>query len=97
MSLPAGAPILESTGSPNEELVLTMSNGLITKIERLDKSTALRKELSADEYAAFASTYYAMYYTGMRDYMHALASGNADVTNAYHQGVTEFFGWIGQT
>lgn len=97
MSFPAAAPVIDSAQSQKEELVLTMTNGFVTKIERLDKITHMRKELSADEYAGFAASYYAMYYTGIRDYAQALASGNTNVAQAYYQGMTEFFGLMGQT
>jgi hypothetical protein len=97
MSSPALAPVIDNAQSEVEELVLTMSNGFVTKIERLDKITHKRKELSADEYAAVAVSSYAMYYTGIRDYAQALALGNTDVAQAYYQGMTDFFDLMGQT
>jgi hypothetical protein len=97
VSFPAVAPVIDSTQSQIEEMVLTMTNGLVTKIERLDKITHKRKELSAEEYVGVAVSYYAMYYTGIRDYAQALALGNTDVAQAYYQGMTEFFGFMGQT
>jgi len=96
MSFPA-APGNETAQPQKEELVVTMTNGLVTKIERLDNSTHVRKELPADEYAAFAASYYAMYYAGIRDYAQAIALGNATVAEAYHQAMTEFFASMGQT
>jgi hypothetical protein len=65
VSFPA-APGNDTAQSQEEELVLTMTNGLVTKIERLDNITHVRKELSADEYAAIVASYYEMYYSGIR-------------------------------
>jgi hypothetical protein len=96
MSFPA-APGNETAQPQKEELVVTMTNGLVTKIERLDNSTHVRKELPADEYAAIAASYYAMYYAGIRDYAQAIALGNATVAEAYYQAMTEFFASMGQT
>jgi hypothetical protein len=97
VSSPAAAIVIDNAQSQKEELVLTMSQGLVTKIERLDKITHTRKELSAEEYAWFTASYYAMYYSGIRDYAQALASGNTNVAQAYYQGMTEFFGLMGET
>jgi hypothetical protein len=82
--------------SQEEEWVVTMTSGLVSKIERLDKITHTRKELSADEYAAIAASYYTMYYAGIRDYAEAIASGSADVAQAYYNAMTQFFGAVGQ-
>ena len=98
------APLIDSSHSRDEELVLTTTNGLVTKIERLDQVTHERKELSADEYAEVTSsyyaiyyaTYYAIYYAGMGDYAQAVASGNTDLTQTYYQNMTAFFGLMGQ-
>lgn len=95
MSFPAAAPVNAIAQSQQEELVITMTNGVVTKIERLDKLTHERRELSADEYAGIAASYYAMYYTGIHDYAQALASANTDVADAYHRGMTEFFSLMG--
>ena len=62
-----------------EEWVFTLTGGLVTRIERVDTTTQMRSELSADEYAALAGGYYTAYYSGIRDYATAIASGNADV------------------
>jgi hypothetical protein len=97
VSFPAAAPVIDCSESPNEELVLTMTNGFLTRIERLDNITQMRKEFSADEYAGFSVGYYAMYYAGIRDYAQALASGNMDVAQAYYRSMTDFFGALGQT
>ena len=80
-----------------EEWVVTTTNGLVTKIERVDNATRTRKELTADEYAGLAASYYAIYYTGIRDYAQAVASGNRDLAQAYYQGMSDFFGVMGQT
>jgi hypothetical protein len=97
MSFPAAASVHAIAESQQEELVLTITNSVVTKIERLDKLTHERRELSADEYAGIAASYYAMYYTGIRDYAQALASGNSDVAQVYYRGMTDFFGVMGQT
>lgn len=80
----------------NEEWVFTLTNGLVTRIERVDATTQLRYELSADEYAALAGGYYTAYYSGIRDYAAAIASGNADVAQAYYQGMAQYLGALGQ-
>jgi spermidine/putrescine-binding protein len=72
--------------------VVTTTNGVVTKIERLDKTKDTRKELSADEYATLTSSYYAIYYLGIRDYVQAIASGNTDLAQAYYQRMTTFSG-----
>ena len=79
-----------------EEWVFTLTNGLVTRIERVDAKSNVRYELSADEYAALAAGYYTAYYAGIRDYAQAIASGNLDVAQAYYQGMTQYLGAIGQ-
>jgi hypothetical protein len=82
--------------SQTEEWVVTTTDGLVTKIERIDRWTNVRRELSADEYAGLAATYYAVYYAGIRDYAQAIASGNSEVAQAYYQGMTQYLGALGQ-
>lgn len=79
-----------------EEWVFTLTGGLVTRIERVDATTHLRYELSADEYTALLGTYYTAYYAGIRDYAAAIASGNADVAQAYYQGMAQYLGALGQ-
>lgn len=76
---------------------MTMADGLVTKIERVDKTTQKRTEISADEYAGITASYYAIYYMGIRDYAQAVASGNTDLALAYYQGMIAFLGASGQT
>jgi hypothetical protein len=85
-----------STQSHGEEWVFTVTDGLVTRIEHVDRTTNARHELSAEEYAAVAASYYALYYAGIRDYAQAIASGNTDVAQAYYQGMAEYFGALGQ-
>jgi hypothetical protein len=82
--------------SQSEEWVFTLTNGLVTRIERLDRATQARSELSADEYAAVAGSYYIAYFAGIRDYAAAIASGNADLAQAYYQGMAQYLGALGQ-
>ena len=84
------------TESHAEEWVVTLANGLVTKIERVDQATNARRELSAEEYAGVAASYYTLYYAGIRDYAQAIASGNTAVAQAYYQGMAEYFGALGQ-
>lgn len=79
-----------------EEWVFTFSDGQVTRIERVDTTTQMRSELSADEYAALAGGYYTAYYSGIRDYAAAIASGNVDVAQAYYQGMAQYLGALGQ-
>lgn len=97
MSLPGPGNGVADAQSQDGEWVVTMANGLVTKIERLDNETHMRKELSADEYAWMTASYYAMYYMGIRDYAQAVASGNTDLAQAYYQGMIAFLGGMGQT
>ncbi|HKB40051.1 MAG TPA: hypothetical protein VKD72_26685 [Gemmataceae bacterium] len=60
--------------------MLTITSGTV---ERIDKASNTRKELSAEEYAAVAASYYATYYMGVRDYAQAVASGNVELVQAY--------------
>ena len=80
----------------SEEWVFTLTNGLVTRIERVDAATKARYELSADEYAAIAATYYTAYCAGIRDYAAAIASGNTNVAQAYYQGMAQYLGALGQ-
>jgi hypothetical protein len=80
----------------SEEWVFTLTGGLVTRIERVDATTQARYELSADEYAALAGGYYTAYYSGIRDYAAAIASGNVDVAQAYYQGMAQYLGALGQ-
>jgi hypothetical protein len=82
--------------SQSEEWVLTLTNGLVTRIERVDGTTQARSELTANEYAALLGSYYTAYYAGIRDYVAAIASGNADVAQAYYQGLAQYLGALGQ-
>lgn len=90
MSLPVPGNGGAADQSQDEEWVVTLTNGLVSKIERMDNTTHTRKELSADEYAAIEASYYAMYYMGIRDYAQAVALGNTDLAQAYYQGMTAF-------
>lgn len=80
----------------SEEWVVTVTDGLVTRIEHVDQATSVRHELSAEEYAGVAASYYALYYAGIRDYAQAVASGNVDAAQAYYQGMAEYFGPLGQ-
>ena len=80
----------------NEEWVITLTQGVVTRIERVDATTNARRELSADEYAAIVASYYTAYYTGIRDYATAIASGNTDIAQAYYQGMAQYLGALGQ-
>ena len=82
--------------SSNEEWVFTLTNGFVTRIERVDATTNARYELSAEEYSAIAAGYYTAYCAGIRDYAAAIASGNADVAQAYYQGMAQYLGALGQ-
>ena len=92
MSLPVPGTVHAADVSHDEELVVTLTNGLVRKIERIDNTTHTRKELSAEEYAGIEASYYALYYMGIRDYAQAVASGDAELAQAYYQGMTAFFG-----
>jgi hypothetical protein len=87
-----------SNGDPaqTEEWVFTLTGGVVTRIERVDARTQVRYELSADEYAAIAASYYTAYYAGIRDYAAAIASGNSDIAQAYYQGMAQYLGALGQ-
>jgi hypothetical protein len=82
--------------SQDEEWTVTLTNGVVSKIERVDQTTHTRKELSAEEYTGVAMSYYAMYYGGIRDYALAVASGNTELAQSYYQGMTAFFEAMGQ-
>lgn len=88
------APGNGSTADPsqNGELAVTITNGQVGRIERLDNTTHTRTEISADEYAGIAASYYAIYYMGIRDYAQAVASGNTELASAYYQGMVAFLG-----
>jgi spermidine/putrescine-binding protein len=89
-------PQQEDPNPQQEEGVVTIaSNGLATKIERIDPVTGARTELLAEEYAALTAGYYAAYYAGIRDYAQAVASGNAAAVQVYYEGMTKFLGSIG--
>jgi hypothetical protein len=62
----------------------------VTRIERVDQTTNTRREISSDEYAAIAASYYTAYYTGIRDYAEAVASGNTAAVQAYYQGMAQY-------
>lgn len=85
-----------SSQSQSEEWVFTLTNGLVTRIERVDRATQARSELTADEYAALLGTYYTAYYAGIRDYAAAIGSGSPEVAQAYYQGMAGYFGALGQ-
>jgi hypothetical protein len=85
-----------SSETSSEEWVFTLTNGLVTRIERVDATTHARYELSADEYAAIAASYYTAYYAGIRDYAQAIASGNTEIVQAYYQGMAQYLGALGQ-
>lgn len=97
MSFPA--PVNNGiAGQPlDEELVVTLTNGIVRKIERIDNTTQTRTELSTDEYAGVGASYYAMYYMGIHDYANAVVSGNMDLAQVYYQGMVAFFGAMGQS
>ena len=79
-----------------EEWRVCLTDGVITRIERVDAFTQARQEMSADEYAWIAASYYALYYTGIRDYANAVATGNFGVAQAYYQDMTQYLGALGQ-
>jgi hypothetical protein len=85
-----------STVPHTEEWRLCLTDGVLTRIERVDQFTQARQELSADEYTWFAASYYALYYAGIRDYANAIATGNLDAAQAYYQGMTQYLGALGQ-
>jgi hypothetical protein len=89
-----------SNESYDGQWVVTMANGLVAKIERLDAATDTRQEMSADDYASFVAGHYAIYcaayYAGVRDYAQAIVSGNTEVALAHYQGMNEFFVAMGQ-
>ena len=93
-------PANGSNASYDGQWVVTMANGLVSKIERLDAGTDTRQEMSADDYSSFAAGHYAIYcaayYAGVRDYAQAIASGNTELAVAHYQGMNEFFVAIGQ-
>jgi hypothetical protein len=96
MSFPAPVNIVAASQSQDEEWVVTLTNGVVRKIERIDNTTHTRTELSADEYVGIGASYYAMYYLGIHDYANAVASGNTDLAQVYYQGMVAFFGAMGQ-
>lgn len=66
------SPISPGGGGADEtqECAVTTAGGLVTKIERIDKATHQRTELSREEeeYAGLiTSVGYAAYYAGIRD------------------------------
>jgi hypothetical protein len=83
------------TQTHSEEWVFTLTNGVVTKIERVDATTKARSEISADEYTWVASGYYAAYCAGIRDYTEAMNSGNMDAVQAYYQGMAQYLGGLG--
>ncbi len=82
------------------EWIVTMTNGIMTKIERFDPVTQSRQELSSEEYAWVQTSHdavsYLCYCAGIRDYANALASGNSEATQTYYNGSTEYLRMIGQ-
>lgn len=96
MTWPAAPGIASLTPSSQEELVVTITNGVVTKIERLDQTTQTRRELSPEEYSALAASYYAAYFAGIRDYAQAVASGDTATVQAYYQGMTLYLSAFGQ-
>jgi hypothetical protein len=95
-SLIAGNGNGNGSETQTEEWVFTLTHGLVTRIERVDSTTQARSELSADEYAAIAGSYYTAYFAGIRDYAAAIASGNTDIAQAYYQGMAQYLGTLGQ-
>ena len=96
MSAPVPSNDASGGRSNTEEWVFTVTNGVVTRIERVNATSGARSELSAEEYAWIASGYYAAYYMGIRDYAHAIASGNGDAATAYYQGMAQYLGALGQ-
>jgi hypothetical protein len=90
-----------SAQSYDGQWMVTIANGLVTKIERLDPATGTRLELSADEYTSVTvgqyALYYAAYYAGIRDYAQAIASGDTQAVQTHYQGMTGFLSTMGQT
>jgi hypothetical protein len=81
------------TDTQPQEWVVTMANGVVTRIERIDRVSHRRIELSMEEYTellAVANPYTA-YYAGIRDYAAAIATGNLEMAQAYYQGMTDYF------
>ena len=96
MSVPVPSNGASGGQSNTEEWVFTLTNGVVTRIERVNATSGARSELSAEEYAWVASGYYAAYYMGIGDYAHAVAAGNIEVAQAYYHGMTQYFGALGQ-
>jgi hypothetical protein len=79
------------------EWVFTTRGANLVRIERLDKAANRRTEVTAEEYAAYAATYYAVYFAGVRDYAQAQAFSDTAAIQAFHQGVIQYLGAVGQT
>ena len=81
-----------------QEWVVTTTNGLVTKVERLDPATQGRTELTREEYAGLlaADSYYPAYFSGIRDYAGAIASGNLEAAQAYYKVMADYFAASGQ-
>jgi hypothetical protein len=87
-----------SSESSVQEWIVTTTGSLITKVERLDRQSNERRELTREEYAglvAFASAYTA-YFSGIRDYAMALAAGNTTAAQAYYKSMTDYFNAFSQ-
>src|SRR5262249_60161069 len=75
-----------------EESVVTTSDGLITRVQKIDKATQQRTELSREEYAGLvATTALTAYHAGIRDYAAALAVGDTNTAWTYYQAMTDYF------
>jgi hypothetical protein len=81
---------------PTEESVVTTDNLLVTKIEKIDRATRGRTELSREEYAGLiAAMGLTAYYTGIRDYALAVATGDTNAAQTYYTAMTDYFAGIG--
>ena len=87
-----------SNAGQTEESVVTTNNLLITKIEKIDRATQGRTELSRKEYAwLVAAMGLAAYYAGIRDYALALAVGDTNSAQTYYKAMTDYFAGIDQS
>jgi len=96
VSAASGLAAGHAGGGQSEETVVTTNNLHITKIEKLDSATRRRTELSREEYAGLVATMGATaYYTGIRDYALAVATGDTNAAQIYYQAMTDYFAGAG--
>jgi hypothetical protein len=100
MTMGPTIPMNGSNPSMDGEWIVTMTHGVMTKIERYHSATQTRHELSPEEYAWVHASHeavsYLCYYAGIRDYANAIASGNVEVAQAYYKGMADYLGMMGQ-